>query len=155
MPEIASKAKYISVTEAIALGIEPHEFLPWEEMDPNEQILFVEDEEDLQELTIEKGTHYDVSRFTDHPFLYEVNFVYTEQRARQLLEYLRENSREGQILELWNVWLGAEEHDQEIPEIRVNLEELSLDHIAQIYNSDHKNYQEQGRIVLDCSKTSI
>src|SRR5690625_2481105 len=104
MPEIPSKAKYISVEEAIALGIEPHEFLPWEEMDPTEQILFVEHEEDLQELTIEKGTHYEVSEFTNQPVHYEVNFVYTEQRARQLLEYLRKNRREGQILELWNVW---------------------------------------------------
>ena len=59
MPEVESKAKYMTVKEAIELKIKPHELVPWEKMDPNSQILFVENEEDLNELVINKGSYYD------------------------------------------------------------------------------------------------
>ncbi|MFJ8511248.1 hypothetical protein [Lysinibacillus xylanilyticus] len=37
MPEVKTKAKYITVKEAIELDIKPHEVIPWEKMDPNAQ----------------------------------------------------------------------------------------------------------------------
>jgi hypothetical protein len=35
MPEVETKAKTITVKEAIELEITPHELVPWEKMDPN------------------------------------------------------------------------------------------------------------------------
>src|SRR5690606_18073879 len=98
MPEIESKATYITVKEAIELEIKPHELVPWEEMNPNAQVLVVENEEDLNELVINKDGYYDVSEYTGYPFIYEVNFVYSESRVKQLLDYLKDNMREGQII---------------------------------------------------------
>lgn len=150
MPEVdQTKAKYMTVKEAVDLGIEPHELVPWEKMDPNAQILFFENEEDLKGLVIKKDTYYDVSGYTSHPFIYEVNFGYSELRANQLLEYIKENVKEGQILELWRVWIGHDDHEIDIPYIRCNYEDLSLNHLVQMYNHDHEKYKEQFCIALE------
>ena len=150
MPEVdKTKAKYITVKEAIELEVKPHELVPWEKMDPNAQILFVENEDDLNELVIKKDAYYDVSGYTSYPFIYEVNFIYSELRAKQLLEYLKENVRERQILELWRVWIGHDDNEINIPYIRYNYEELSLNHLIQMYNWNHEKYKEQYCIVLE------
>ncbi|MED4402088.1 magnesium transporter [Metabacillus fastidiosus] len=150
MPEVdKTKAKYITVKEAIELKIKPHELVPWEKMDPNAQILFFENEDDLNELVIKKDAYYDVSGYTSYPFIYEVNFIYSELRAKQLLEYLKENIREGQILELWRVWIGHNDNELNIPYIRCNYEELTLNHLVQMYNWNHEKYKEQYCIVLE------
>lgn len=149
LPEIETKAKYITVKEAIKLEIKPHELVPWEKMDPNAQILVVENEDDLNELVIKKDAYYDVSEYTTYPFIYEVNFIYSELRAKQLLEYLKENSREGQLLELWRVWIGHDDPEINIPYSRCNYEELSLNHLIEMYNQNHEKYKEQYCIVLE------
>lgn len=148
MPEIETKAKNITVKEAIELKIPPHELLPWEEMDPDAQVLVVENEEDLNELVISKDCSYDVSEYTGYPFIYEVNFLYTESRVQQLLVYLKDNMRAGQIIELWRVWIG---HDDElnIPYSRFTDNELSLNHLVQMYNWNDENYKEQYCIVVE------
>ena len=150
MPELdKTRAKYITVKEAIDLGIKPHELVPWEEMDPNAQILFVKNEDDLNELVIKKDAYYDVSGYTSYPFIYEVNFIYSKLRAKQLLEYLKENIREGQILELWRVRIGHDDNEINIPYIGCKYEELSLTHLVQMYNWNHEKYKEQYCIVLE------
>lgn len=149
MPELKTKAKYITVKEAIGLEIKPHELVPWEKMDPNAKILFVGNEDDLNELVIKKDAYYDVSGYTSYPFIYEVNFIYSELRVKQLLEYLKENIREGQILELWRVWVGHDDNEINIPYIRCHYEELSLNHLVQMYNWNHEKYKEQYCIVLE------
>ena len=143
-----TKAKYITVKEAIDLGIKPHELVPWEKMDPNAQVLLVENEDDLNELVIRKGAYYDVSGYSSYPLIYEVNFIYSELRARQLLEYLKENIKEGQILELWRVWIGNDDTEN-IPYIRCKYEELSLNHLIQMYDWNHDQFKEQYCIVLE------
>ena len=147
MPEIESRAKYITVKEAVELNIKPHELVPWEEMDPNAQVLIVEHEEDLNELVINKDCYYDVSEYTDYPFIYEVNFVYTESRAKQLMDYLKDNMREGQIIELWRVWI--DDNKLNIPYSRLNENELTLNHLLQMYDWNDENYQQQYCIVVE------
>lgn len=147
MPEIESKAKYITVKEAVELNIKPHELVPWEEMDPNAQVLIVEHEEDLNGLVINEGSYYDVSEYTDYPFIYEVNFVYTESRAKQLMDYLKDNMREGQIIELWRVWIDDDKLN--IPYSRLKENELTLNHLVQMYDWNDENYQQQYCIVVE------
>ena len=149
MPELdKTKAKYITVKEAIDLGIKPHELVRWEKMDPNAQVLFVENEDDLHELVIRKDAYYDVSGYSSYPLIYEVNFIYSEVRARQLLEYLKENIKEGQILELWRVWIGHDDNEN-IPYIRCNYEELTLNHLIQMYDWNHEQFKEEYCLVLE------
>lgn len=150
IPEVdQTKAKYITVKEAIDLGIKPHELVPWEQMDPNAQILFVENEDDLDELVIAKEVYHDVSGYTSQSFIYAVNFSYSELRVKQLLEYLKENIREGQVLELWRAWIGHDADEINIPYTRCKYEELSLNHLIQMYNWHLEKYKEQYCIVIE------
>ncbi|MER2119000.1 MAG: magnesium transporter [Solibacillus sp.] len=149
MPEIESKAKYITVKEAIDLEIKPHDLMPWEKMDPNMQILFVENEEDLNELVIKKEGYYNVSEYTGYPFIYEISFSYSELRVKQLLDYLKDHIVEGQIIELWRVWIGHEDNKLNKPYSRFIYNELSLNHLLQIYNCNHENYKEQYCLILE------
>lgn len=140
MPEVdKTKAKYMTVKEAIQLAIKPHELVPWDTMDSNAQILFVENEDDLNELVITKDIYYDVSGYTSYSFIYEVHFRYSELRVKQLLEYLKENMREGQILELGRLWIDDDDHEIHIPYSRCKYEELSLNHLVPMYNRNMKN----------------
>lgn len=147
MPEIESKAKYITVKEAIELKIKPHELLPWEKMDPNAQVLIVENEEDLNELTITKDCYYNVSEYTNYPLIYQVDFSYSESRAKQLFDYLTSNIKEDQIIELWRVWIGDDELN--IPFDRFNYNELTPDHLFQMYDWNDENYKQQYCLVIE------
>ena len=152
MPEIDYTGKrYITVKEAIDLGIKPNKWLPWEEMDPNARVLFFENKEDLHELVITKDDYYDVSNYTSYSFIYEVDFIYTESRTQQLLQYIKENMKEGQILEMWRVWLGHEDDVLNIPYTRYNYEELSLNDLMPLYNREHEKYKLQNCLVIERS----
>lgn len=140
IPEINnSKEIIITVKEAIELGIKAHEFMPWEKMNPSEKILIFEEESHLGELVIKKGTAYEenVRFYTDKPFIYSVDFGYSELRLRQLLEYLKENINTGQQLELWSIWLDDKQNVQ--PTI-YKYEEVSIQNIQQIYDWQDLKY---------------
>lgn len=147
MPKIESKEKHITVKEAIELKIKPHELMPWEKMDPNAQVLIAENEEDLNELTITKDCYYNVSEYTNYPFIYQVDFSYSESRAKQLLDYLTSNIKEDQIIELWRVWIGDDA--QNIPYSRLTYNELTLGYLLQLYNWNDENYKQQYCLVIE------
>jgi hypothetical protein len=154
MPEIPGgnlkEEKYITVQEAIDLGIEPSEWVPWEKMDPNALILWMEDEDALDDLEIRQRPSLDDGGYTSYPFIYEIHFIYSELRVKQLLEYLKGNIRDGQTLELWRVWLGHdEEEDVPIPYTRSSYEELSLNHLIQLFNWKYEKYKEKYCLVIE------
>lgn len=150
IPEVDNtNAKNITVQEAIELGLKPYELIPWEKMDPTADILFVENEDDLDELVISKETSFGDCGYTSYSFIYEVNFIFSELRAKQLLEYLKENLREGQILELWRVWIGHNDEKENIPFTKCTYEELSLNHLIHFYNWKHEKYKEQDCLVIE------
>ena len=142
-----SKEKIITVIEAIKLGIKPHELIPWESMNPDGKVLIFDNENDLHELVIRKGTEYErnVRWYTDKAFIYSVEFRYTEPRAVQLLEYLKENINEGYQLELWSIWLDDK---QNIQPIFCNYEEISLYNIKQMYDRQSENYVDYSCIII-------
>ncbi|MFJ5766388.1 hypothetical protein ACIP9C_13635 [Lysinibacillus sp. NPDC093210] len=47
MPEVETKPKTITVKETIELEVKPYELVPWGKKDPNAQILFVANVNDL------------------------------------------------------------------------------------------------------------
>ena len=99
-------------------------------------------------MVIKKDTCYDVSDYTSYPYIYELNFTYSDERVDELLKYLKANIREGQLVELWRVWIGNDDQES-IPFNRCFYEDLTLDHLEQMYNSDHRNYKEQYCLVID------
>jgi hypothetical protein len=143
-----TKTKYITVQEAIDLGIKAHELMPWEEMDPNTKILYFENEDDLYELEItrEDPDRYEVSWYTDKPFIYSVEFKYSDLNIKQLLEYIKENISEGQRLELWSIWID----DKQIIQPTIcSYEELSLKHLKKMYNWEDENHVHHSCIIID------
>lgn len=134
IPELDnSNSRLISVQEAIEMGIEAHKFMPWEKMNPNEKILWFEKESDFNELVILKDDSFEmnVRWYTEKPFIYSVNFRYSELRANRLLQYLRENIKEGSQLELWSIWLDDR---QRIRPTICNYEEVSIYNLKQMYD---------------------
>lgn len=131
-----SKSKIITVREAIELGIEPHELIPWEEIDQDDEVLIFDEEEDLYELVIRKEdeSYDDVGWYTEKPFIYAVEFQYTDKRGRDFLHYLKENTKKGHSLEVFNIWLGDR---QEIRRSFKNISNVSIEDIEGLFN--HNN----------------
>jgi len=149
IPEVKnSKERIITVQEAIELRIKAYKFMPWEKMKPDDKIIFYEKESDLDELVIEKGTKFEknVRWYTHKPFIYSIYFQYSELRAKQLLEYLKENIREGQQLELWLIWLDDK---QSIKPNVIKYEELSIHELKQLYHSKDKKYVHHNCIIVE------
>lgn len=133
LPEVEnSKIKIITVKEAISLGLKPPNFISWEEMEPDHKVLIAESEDDLGELEIREYASYDedVKWYTTKPFIYSVEFNYSEARVKQLLEYIKQNKKKGYELELWSIWLGE---TQEFKPSYCKHDEISLDHIKKVY----------------------
>lgn len=133
IPEVYnSKEKVITIREAMELGIKADTFTPLEEMDPNAKITYYENRSDLGELIINQSTLFEenVRWYTDKPLIYSVIFEYSEQRANQLLKYLKDNIRPGQNLELWLIWLDEK---QVVQPKKFNCEEISINEIRQMY----------------------
>ena len=152
MPELDyTRKKHVTVKEAIDLGIKPYALVTWEKMNPNARVLIVEDEEGLHELVITKDYSYDVADYTSYQFIYEVNFIYTELRTKQFFEYVKENLKEGQTLEIWRVWIGYGEDVLTIPYTRYSYTELSLNHLMPLFNLEHDKYKLQNCLVIEKS----
>jgi hypothetical protein len=148
IPEVDnSKEKIITVQEAIELGIKAHEFMPWEKMNLDAKVMFIENESDLGELVIKRNNIFDenVKFYTDKPFIYTVNFSYTELRVKQLLEYIKENISEGQQLELWSIWLDDK---QDIKPNIYNYEEVSTYDLKQMYDWQDKRHVKHSCIII-------
>lgn len=127
-------SKIITVRDALNQGINPHELIPWEKMNPNDQVLIVNDGFDLGELIIQKDSSFErnVRWYTSKPFIYSIEFAYTESRAEQLLKYLKENIKKEHIVELWTIWLDEK---QNIKPAFYKYDELSIDLIKKIYDT--------------------
>ena len=150
LPEVDnSKEKIITVSEAIELGIKPHVLMPWEKMNPDGKVMIFEKEEDLGELVIRKvDVVYDenISWYTTKPFIYSVDFGYTEGRAKELLDYLKKNMIEGYSLELWNIWLDDKKNIK--PKYK-NYNGISLSDISEVYDSNNENYANHSCIIIE------
>ena len=135
LPEVENpKIKYITVKEAIELGIKPHELVPWEDMSPDDQVLIVKDQKDFDELTIKKHARNlfeDISWYTNKPYIYNVQFCYSENRAKQLISYLQENIRENYHPECWTIWLGEQ---QKVIPVKIKSGELSAEIIQKLFD---------------------
>lgn len=127
LPEIENPHVHLySINEAIAAGHELGSDLLEMEIDPDEPevILWCESEDLLGEITLSKEEDKDFSDpFTQLPYRYTFEWGgYTEKRAEQLVDYLKENMASGSSLELWDTWINEVEE----PDIqKITLAELS------------------------------
>jgi len=142
LPEVENKkVKTITVKEAIRLRMPANKLMPWEKMNPEDKLLIVNDEEDLDELEIKHipMSHHDenITWYSNKPFVYSVEFRYTEKRGQQLLDYIKANTKEDHELELWHVWLDQKE---DVEPQQCTSHDLSLEVIQTMFDTKDKNY---------------
>ena len=92
LPEInLTNEQIITPKEAKLKGIKPPSFLSWEELDPSDEILYYENEDDMGNLYIRKDYFLldNVRFYTDKEFIYEVSCSIDKKRAKQLLDYIK------------------------------------------------------------------
>lgn len=148
LPEVDNtNARYITVREAMKMGIKDHEFMPWESMNPKDKVLLFANENDLDELVIRKGTeHTENTRwYTNKPLIYTVEFRYTEDRGKQLLQYLREHTIKDHELELWCIWLDEKKSVQ--PKV-YKAKDISIQNLNEMFGWRSENHENHSCIVI-------
>lgn len=142
-----TNAKIITVREAIELGIKEHELIAWKEMDPDDEVLIFDNEEDLGELIVrkEEDLYEDICWYTSKSHIYVVEFNYTEDRGKDLLVYLKNNLKKNHSLEVWTIWLDEKKAIE--PKIK-NYNEISLDDIKLMFDSNNKNWENHNGIII-------
>lgn len=102
--------KLFSINEALENGIVAHESLPASgQIDRNKPgvILWIDDEENFGEITIRafSKTPYE-SCLTNMEYCSALEWGYSDERAKQLIAYIRKHLEVSDMMEIWHVWLG-------------------------------------------------
>lgn len=117
------------------------------------------------EINVDTGTIYDGGaddNFFLHSFPYTEDYTgraygvslewnYTEGRAQQIINYIRDALEETNTVELWSVWLMDYYEFEERPYIHrktVSIQDLTIEHIkeidqAEIWNTPDKRYPDR------------
>ncbi len=119
----------ISVKEAIDRNIELADFvLNNSSLNRDEKIILIVDSEELMdELEINHNMNYSSEyseKYSKKLHFSEINWRYTKPRAKQLYDYIVDQLRTVEEIEIWSIWLDA-------PETAVikfiNINELSVE----------------------------
>ncbi len=105
---INEKVFFFSFNEALERGIK----IPWNiaDKDKKNTILYVKNREDLDEIEISPGHMIDdENNYTKMKYRASLHWVYTEKRAEQLLDYIKQHLQKTNEIELWKIWLGEKE----------------------------------------------
>ena len=90
---------------------------------------------------------FDCSDYTDKKYAVSLEWRYTEGRAAKIVDYIRENLKNTDSIELWHVWLGGYYEYDERPVMHryvTTANELEISDIkyfdeAEIWNNKDKN----------------
>lgn len=81
----------------------------------------------------------DVSDYTDKKYGVCLEWIYTDGRAEQILEYIRAALEESELVELWHVWLGDYYEYEDSPVINkrtIPINEMTIQDIRELDNAD-------------------
>jgi len=124
------------------------------------------------EINIDNGTIYDggaddnyfllsfgaVSDYTNKKHAVYLEWNYTDGRAEQILEYIKENLKKTEEIELWHVWLMDYYEYEDSPVIhkrRISIKELTIRDIKEWDNAEIWNHPDKhlpGRPSFYCIK---
>lgn len=136
LPEIENPhVQLYSINEATANGIEIDAELMelGLDLDEPEMILWVEDEDLLEEITLIQEEDPDYSDpHTKLAFRYILEAGrYTEERADQLVKHIKEHLQKDGTLELWDTWMD-DDGDPIVTSIELN--DLKPEHIVFLFS---------------------
>jgi len=114
----------ISINEALIRNIKLNNFIMNDtKIDRDKKFILICDrEEHLDEMEINHDMYYSseyAKKYSSKQYFLELKFRYTEIRAKQLIEYLKEQLKISDEIEIWSVWLG-EHRPASIKYININ-----------------------------------
>lgn len=120
--------KYYSVNEALAKGVVvPELVINVKSIDRNKPntLLWIDDEENFGEISINAfdNTTYE-SNFTHLKYCSNLEWKYSESRAKQLIQYIRKHLEIADKIEIWSVWNGIIENEPTQKTFPVQIENL-------------------------------
>lgn len=124
--------KFISINEALKRNIEVADFIINDrKINKDEKIImFCDSEEYLDEIEINHDMYYSpkyAKEYSKKKYFSELQWRYTKVRAKQLIDYLNEQLKNSDEIEIWSIWL--EEHES--PSIKsINANELRIADLA-------------------------
>jgi len=132
--------KTLSVNQALEMGVEVADFLlePYFDRDKPNVILWVDDDKNFGEISIRAFSRDDLiyEIYTEKKYLVQLEWEYTECRAKKLIEYIQEYLTEADEIELWNTWLGIDT-DELKPKTKVHhilVEQLTCSDLQNLFN---------------------
>lgn len=120
--------KIISINEALTCNIELADFIVNDtEIDRNERnIMVCDSEEHMGEIEIKHDMYYsseEAEKYSNKRYFSELHWMYTGTRAKQLVDYLKEQLNNLDEIEVWSIWLD----EYKSPSIKsININELSI-----------------------------
>ena len=117
--------EFISINEALKRNIDFT--MNDTEIDKEEKfIMFCDSEEHMEEIEINHDMYYSseyAEEYSNKQYFSELCWRYTEARAKQLIEYLKEQLKSSDEIEIWSIWLD----DHKSASIKsINVNELSI-----------------------------
>lgn len=135
LPEVENPyEEYLSINDMIKRKMKvDKDLLKDKSINRNEKIiLYYPTEDSINELVLYKDqgyAHY-AKEYSTKRFFTTIQWHYTEKRAEQLLEYLKEQLKNNEELEVWDIWLD----DQEEAVVKtVKAYRLSISDLAFLY----------------------
>ena len=132
------KIKSYSIEEAVKLGLlkkEPDGSPGWWENkskaeQQKEKVIWVEKEEDFDELEISPPGYYSTGSYTKKQNIAHISIRYhRREQAQQLIQYITNHLKTAKEVELWDIWVDEEE--QAVIK-RCKLASLTEEHIETI-----------------------
>ena len=134
--------EHLSVNDMIERGMEVPFNLVNHTINPDEKIiLWCDTEEHMDEIQIlhqEEMPYPDVEKFTNKPYIATLSWRYTDMRAEELIQYLKEAlSGDSELveLELWQIWLADSIDGLKVHEF--NLNDLSVSVLREHLGQNH------------------
>jgi hypothetical protein len=102
--------EFISINDALKRNIEVDDsVMNNENIDKDEKIIMISDsEEHIGEIEIYHDMYYPsiyAKEYSSKKYFSELQWRYTEIRAKQLVDYLKEQLKELDEIEIWSIWL--------------------------------------------------
>ncbi|MCC5910565.1 MAG: hypothetical protein JJT76_09035 [Clostridiaceae bacterium] len=151
--------KLLSINDMIANNMEiPHLLLKTSKDRDEKIVLQCDSEEHLDEIEIMNENSIPVGylkKYTNKKYISSLTWRYTDKRAEELLQYIKEQFRDVDEIELWDTWIDEKIEEPIIREL--NIQDLTVQLIKE---SVGKGYYEKPsclkitikKLLSDCHK---
>jgi hypothetical protein len=114
--------------------------------------IVVDSEEDFNEIQISIGyKDSDIQWYTNKNIIYTLNWGYSDKRANELIDYLKENMKEGYEVELWLTWM---DECIEPDKYYCDIEDISIKDIKKVFDFSTFN-KPQGIVIFKRSRHEL